>query len=53
MNLSSPLCVHLRERKLSHKFLAKEDHACDPEEEDVVARLQERARIKHFQVLGL
>ena len=46
-------CVHLREGQLSHELLSEEDHTCNPEKEDIVACLQERARIKHLEVLCL
>ena len=48
VHYESLCCVHLRERQLPHELLSEEDHACNPEEEDVVACLQERARIKHL-----
>lgn len=43
----------LRERDLSHDLLAKEDHPSHPEEEDVMASLQERVGVKPLEVLRL
>lgn len=44
---------HLLERQLAGQFEAHHHHASDPEEQDVVARLQQSARVEHVQVLRL
>jgi hypothetical protein len=44
---------HVGERRLSEEVLAEPDHARDPEEEDVAAGLEDRARVEEAQVLGV
>lgn len=44
---------HLLERQLAGQFEAHHHHASDPEEQDVVTRLQQSARVEHFQVFSL
>ena len=47
------LIFYLFKRQLSHQLLPEEDHPRDPEEENVVAGLEKRSRIKEFQLVGL
>lgn len=44
---------HLFERQLASQFEAHHHHTSNPEEQDVVARLQQSAGVEHVQVLGL
>lgn len=44
---------HLFERQLASQFEAHHHHSSNPEEQDVVARLQQSAGVEHVQVLGL
>lgn len=46
-------CSHLFKGQLACQFEAHHHHAGNPEEQDVVARLQQGAWVKHLQVLGL
>ena len=55
---NEPYCTtlgarHLGEGKLSHEFLPKEHHPSHPEEEDVVACLQQVTWIEELQVSSL
>ena len=45
--------AYIGEGKFSDELLPKEDHACNPEEEDVMARLQQTARVEHVQLFCL
>lgn len=45
--------THLFKRKFACEFEPHHDHTSHPEEQDVVARLQQRAWIEHAQVLVL
>lgn len=47
------LCADLFEGQLAGQFEAHHHHTGDPEEQDVMARLQQSARVEHIQVLGL
>ncbi len=44
---------HLFEGQLAGQFEAHHHHTSNPEEQDVMARLQQGARVEHIQVLGL
>ena len=44
---------HLRKGQFPDQLLPKEDHPGHPEEEDVVAGLQQGPRVEHVQVLCL
>ena len=46
-------CTHLPEGELSHELQPHHDHACDPEEEDVVPRLEQRPRVEGAQLRRL
>ena len=45
--------THLFEGQFSGEFLGHEDHSGDPEEDDIVAGLEEGAREEHVQVVAL
>ena len=40
--------THLLEGKLPHQLQAHHDHPRHPEEEDVVSRLKQHARVEHL-----
>ena len=42
---------YLFERQFSHEFLSKEDHPCDPEEKDVMTRLEKWAGIEKLELV--
>lgn len=44
---------HLLKGQLAGQFEAHHHHTSNPEEQDVMARLQQGARVEHVQVLGL
>lgn len=44
---------YLFEGQLAGQFEAHHHHTSNPEEQDVVARLQQGAGVEHIQVLGL
>lgn len=46
-------CSHFFEGQLASQFEAHHHHTSNPEEQDVVARLQQGARVEHIQVLAL
>lgn len=43
-------CPHLSEGQPAGEFQAQHDHPGHPEEEDVMARLQQRPRVEHTQI---
>lgn len=45
--------LHLFEGQLASQFEAHHHHTSNPEEQDVMTRLQQGARVEHIQVLGL
>lgn len=45
--------AHLFEGQLACQFEAHHHHASNPEEQDVMAGLEQSARIEYVQVLGL
>ena len=45
--------AHLLEGQLAGELEAHHDHAGHPEEQDVMARLQQGAGVEHIKVLGL
>lgn len=44
---------HLFEGQLARKFEAHHDHTGNPEEQDVMTRLQQSTRVEHTQVFCL
>lgn len=44
---------HLFEGQLASQFEAHHHHTSNPKEQDVMARLQQRARVEHLQVVRL
>lgn len=45
--------THLLEWEFSHKLLSHHHHSGDPEEENVMSRLQQSTRVEGFQLYCL